>query len=81
MAKNDISDAELLDRQKALKSVLGTMAAEGELPSSEGMAIFERYASGEIDLATMGTEVNRLVEAIVQRAASGNDAAKNSGAK
>jgi hypothetical protein len=70
MVKDEISEAELIDRHEALKNVLGTMAAEGELPSPEGIAIFERRARGEIDLTAMGTEVNQLVQAILQRAAA-----------
>ena len=50
-----------LDRQEAVDSVLGTMAAEGELPSEETIALMQKFIDGEI-------EMHQLVETIFSNA-------------
>jgi hypothetical protein len=49
------------DRQDAVDSVLGTMAAEGELPSEETIALMQKFIDGEI-------EMHQLVETIFANA-------------
>jgi Antitoxin VbhA len=49
------------DRQDAVDSVLGTMGAEGELPSEETIALMHKFVDGEI-------EMNELVETIFANA-------------
>lgn len=49
------------DRQDAVDSVLGTMAAEGELPSEETIALMQEFIDGHI-------EMDQLVEMIFANA-------------
>lgn len=49
------------DRQDAVDSVLGTMAAEGELPSEETIALMQKFVDGQI-------EMHQLVETIFANA-------------
>ncbi len=49
------------DRQDAVDSVLGTMAAEGELPSEETIALMQKFIDGQI-------EMQELVETIFANA-------------
>jgi hypothetical protein len=41
------------ERQEAVDSVLGTMAAEGELPSEETIALMQRYVDGHMTMAEL----------------------------
>jgi hypothetical protein len=49
------------DRQDAVDSVLGTMGAEGELPSAETIALMQRFVDGDMGM-------NELVETIFANA-------------
>jgi hypothetical protein len=47
----------MADRQAAVDSVLGTMGAEGELPSDQTQAIMKRFVDGEISLDEMSNSI------------------------
>jgi hypothetical protein len=49
------------DRQQAVDSVLGTMAAEGELPSSETIELMQKFVQGHVSM-------HELVETIFTNA-------------
>lgn len=49
------------DRQQAVDSVLGTMAAEGELPSSETIGLMQKFVEGHVSM-------HELVETIFANA-------------
>ena len=49
------------DRQQAVDSVLGTMAAEGELPSSETIELMQKFVEGHVSM-------HELVETIFANA-------------
>jgi hypothetical protein len=54
------SERELEERRYAVESTLGTTLAEGVSPSPEVLALFERYASGELSLQEVSTTVRAL---------------------
>jgi len=45
------------DRQAMIDSVLGTMGAEGELPSEETQAVMKSFVRGELDFDEMSRAV------------------------
>jgi len=53
------------DRQAIVDSVLGTMGAEGELPSEQTQAFMKRFVAGEMTLNEMSDAIfahaNRMV--------------------
>jgi hypothetical protein len=59
-ARAALSPEELRWRRENLDCVLGTTAAEGETPSPEALALFDGYASGELELADLWQELQQL---------------------
>jgi Antitoxin VbhA len=63
--KPALIEAELADRRRAVDSALGSLRIEGMELEPEGREIMERFARGEIDLATMHAEVDAYCKTIV----------------
>jgi len=52
-----LHDSDRQNRRQAVDSVLGTMGAEGELPSAKTLALMEEYVNGRMTM-------NELVDTI-----------------
>jgi hypothetical protein len=48
-----LHEANRLKRRQAVDSVLGTMGAEGELPSTKTLALMEEYVDGHITMTEL----------------------------
>ncbi len=61
----------MADRQAAVDSVLGTMGAEGELPSDQAQTIMKRFVDGEISLDEMSKSIFEHATRMVHEANTG----------
>ena len=53
---------ELAKREADLQDVLASLRIEGLQPGAEALAIFQRYATGELTKAEMGAAIDALHE-------------------
>jgi hypothetical protein len=54
---------EAASRRRAVDSAIGSLRIEGMEPDAEELKIVHRFASGEIDLATMHAQMEAYIEA------------------
>lgn len=57
-----IQDRELEKRAREVENALATGRIEGLEPSDGAMAIFKRYADGDITLEEMGAAIDRFAD-------------------
>ena len=53
---------EAAERRRAVQSALGSLHIEGMEPDREELEIVDRFARGEIDLATMKAQMDADIE-------------------
>jgi hypothetical protein len=51
---------ELAERQDAVRQAVASVRLEGLEPSEEALSIFQRYASGELTIEEMGSEIDAM---------------------
>jgi cytochrome P450 len=62
-----LSPAEAAERRRAVQSALGSLRIEGMEPDREELEIVDRFARGEIDLATMRAQMDAYIETHLSR--------------
>lgn len=50
-------------RRRAVQSAIGSLRIEGMEPDAEELEIVDRFARGEVDLATMHAQMDAYIEA------------------
>ncbi len=58
-----MTSKEAAERSRAVQSAIGSLRMEGMEPDAEELEIVERFARGEVDLATMRGQMDAYIEA------------------
>jgi hypothetical protein len=58
-----LTPEEVAERRRAVESAIGSLRIEGMEPDREELEIVDRFARGEIDLATMNAQMDSNIEA------------------